>query len=89
MYMNIDKFIHLLCFYHREGGSNEDSILNAAFSMEPEVPPAQVENDCPVRTQTNPAFENEEDDTQVVCQVNVDGFLRVCVFVLCKFLGTF
>ena len=53
--------------------------------MEPEVPPAQVENDCPVRTQTNPAYENEEDDTQVVYQAAVDSLLRVCMFILCWF----
>jgi hypothetical protein len=34
--------------------------------MEAEVPPAQVENDHPVRTQANPTYEHEEDDTQVV-----------------------
>jgi hypothetical protein len=75
--------INLLCFCYREGGSNEDSILNSAFRIEPEVPPAQVENDCPVRTQTNPAYENEEDDTQVVYQANVD-FLTVCMFIVCQ-----
>jgi len=53
--------------------------------MEPEVPPAQVENDCPVRTQTNPAYENEEDDTQVVYQTAVDSLLGVCIFILCQF----
>jgi len=79
------NFVSFLCFYYREGGSNEDSILNAAFSMEAEVPPAQVENDCPVRTQTNPAYENEEDDTQVVYQATVDSLLRVCIFILCQF----
>jgi len=72
-----------LCFYYREGGSNEDSILNTAFSMEPEVPPAQVENDCPVRSQTNPAYENEEDDTQVAYQATVN-ILRVCIFIVCQ-----
>jgi hypothetical protein len=40
--------------------------LNATFNMEADVPPAQVENDRPVRTQTNPTYEHEEDDTQVV-----------------------
>jgi hypothetical protein len=77
------NFINLLRFCYREGGSNEDSILNAAFSMEPEVAAAQVENDCPVRTQTNPAYENEEDDTQVVYQANADCFLRGCMLVVC------
>lgn len=52
--------------------------------MEPEVTPAQVENDCPVRSQTNPAYENEEDDTQVVYQAAVDS-LRLCMFVVCQF----
>jgi hypothetical protein len=41
-------------------------MLNATFSMESEVPPAQAENECSVRAQSNPAFEHEEDDTQVV-----------------------
>lgn len=59
--------------------------MNAAFSMEPEVPPAQVENDCPVRSQTNPAYENEEDDTQVAYQATVNSFLRVCLFIVCQF----
>jgi len=53
--------------------------------MEPEVPPAQVENDCPIRTQTNAAYENEEDDTQVVYQATVDCFLRVCIFLEYQF----
>jgi hypothetical protein len=52
--------------------------------MEPEVPPAQVDNECPVRTQSNPAFEHEEDDTQVVQQVNVNLLLRESMLLKCQ-----
>lgn len=67
-HMNIKKLVLKMSnwFQYREAGSSEDNILNTTFNMEAEVPPAPAENECPVRTQTNPAYEHEEDDTQVI-----------------------
>jgi hypothetical protein len=56
--------------------------------MEPEVAPAQAENECPVRTQSNPAFEHEEDDTQVVQQVNVNFFSKECMLLKWKLFSS-